>query len=397
MVQSLAYLGALLAALPLARAGFNASSTQNIAVYWGQNSANQATSQQRLSTYCANAEIDIIPIGFMNGISPVITNFANAGNNCTAFADNDNALNCPQIEQDIITCQQTYGKTILISLGGGSYTQGGFSSTDVATSAAQTVWNMFGPVNPNSNVDRPFGSAVVDGVDFDFESGVNNLATFATELRSLMDASASSANRKFYLSAAPQCVYPDYADNPALNGSVFFDFIMIQYYNNGCGVSSYVPGATTQWNYNFDVWDNWAHTVSKNPNVRILLGIAANTGAASGYVSGTQLSAVISFTKQYSSFAGIMMWDMSQLYENSGFLDQVVSDLAASGSSPPATTSTGASKTTTSSGSSTSPTGGSGGSVPQWGQCGGEGYTGPTQCQSPYKCVVSSQWWSSCQ
>lgn len=42
--------------------------------------------------------LQIIPIGFMNGISPVITNFANAGNNCTAFADNNNALNCPQIE-----------------------------------------------------------------------------------------------------------------------------------------------------------------------------------------------------------------------------------------------------------------------------------------------------------
>ncbi|PON21914.1 glycosylhydrolase family 18-1 [Trichoderma gamsii] len=397
MVQSSVYLGALLAALPSAYAGFNASSTQNIAVYWGQNSANQADSQQRLSTYCANAEIDIIPIGFLNGISPVITNFANAGNNCTAFADNKNALNCPQIEQDIITCQQTYGKTILISLGGGSYTQGGFSSTDVATSAAQTVWNMFGPVNPNSNVDRPFGSAVVDGVDFDFESGVNNLEPFAAELRSLMDASASSANRKFYLSAAPQCVYPDYADNPALNGSVFFDFIMIQYYNNGCGVSSYVPGASTQWNYNFDVWDNWAHTVSKNPNVRILLGIAANTGAASGYVSGTQLSAVISFTKQYSSFAGIMMWDMSQLYENSGFLDQVVSDLGASGSTPPPTSSSGGSKPTSTSGSTGPTGGGGGGSVPQWGQCGGQGYTGPTQCQSPYTCVASSTWWSSCQ
>lgn len=36
MVQSLVYLGALLAALPSARAGFNVSSTQNIAVYWGE-------------------------------------------------------------------------------------------------------------------------------------------------------------------------------------------------------------------------------------------------------------------------------------------------------------------------------------------------------------------------
>jgi chitinase len=54
MVQSSIYLGALLAALPSVRAGFNASSTQNIAVYWGQNSANQANSQLRLSTYCAS-------------------------------------------------------------------------------------------------------------------------------------------------------------------------------------------------------------------------------------------------------------------------------------------------------------------------------------------------------
>lgn len=36
MVQSRAYLGALLTALPSVRAGFNASSTQNIAVYWGE-------------------------------------------------------------------------------------------------------------------------------------------------------------------------------------------------------------------------------------------------------------------------------------------------------------------------------------------------------------------------
>ncbi len=34
----------------------------------------------------------------MNGISPPVTNFANAGDNCTKFSDNANVLNCPQIE-----------------------------------------------------------------------------------------------------------------------------------------------------------------------------------------------------------------------------------------------------------------------------------------------------------
>lgn len=34
----------------------------------------------------------------MNGITPAITNFANAGNSCTPFPDNNNVLQCPEIE-----------------------------------------------------------------------------------------------------------------------------------------------------------------------------------------------------------------------------------------------------------------------------------------------------------
>ena len=35
-------------------AGFNPVVSDNIAVYWGQNSAGGANTQQRLSTYCAS-------------------------------------------------------------------------------------------------------------------------------------------------------------------------------------------------------------------------------------------------------------------------------------------------------------------------------------------------------
>jgi chitinase len=44
----------LASVVPHAWAGFNPSASNNIAVYWGQNSANQANSQQRLATYCAS-------------------------------------------------------------------------------------------------------------------------------------------------------------------------------------------------------------------------------------------------------------------------------------------------------------------------------------------------------
>ncbi|TFK20423.1 endoglucanase II [Coprinopsis marcescibilis] len=36
------------------------------------------------------------------------------------------------------------------------------------------------------------------------------------------------------------------------------------------------------------------------------------------------------------------------------------------------------------------------GTVPQWGQCGGSGYSGPSECISPYKCTKTNEWYSQC-
>ncbi|KAK4139250.1 glycoside hydrolase [Dichotomopilus funicola] len=42
-------------------------------------------------------------------------------------------------------------------------------------------------------------------------------------------------------------------------------------------------------------------------------------------------------------------------------------------------------------------TGGSGsGTAAHFAQCGGQGYTGPTTCESPYKCTFSNDWYSQC-
>ncbi|OTB17575.1 glycoside hydrolase family 18 protein [Daldinia sp. EC12] len=324
MVSSTLTLASLASILPSALAGFDGSSQSNVAVYWGQNSYGQAGSQQRLAEYCSNSEINIIPIAFMNGIKTPITNFANAGDNCTAY-EGTQLLKCPQLEEDIKTCQ-SQGKTILISIGGATYTEGGFSDSASAESAAQSVWDLFG--SDTSKPNRPFLSAVVDGFDFDFESTTQNFAPFASKLRSLMDADGS---KKYYLSAAPQCPYPDAAMNDMLNGVISFDFIMIQFYNNYCGVSSFVPGSTTQNNFNFQTWDDWAKNTSKNKNVKVLLGVPANTGAGGGYQPADALAPVIQYSKQFSSFGGAMMWDMSQLFQNSGFLDSVYSSLTGSG------------------------------------------------------------------
>ncbi|XWW98904.1 hypothetical protein V2A60_006908 [Cordyceps javanica] len=397
--RSVASVASMLAVLPAAMAGFGPGAGDNIAVYWGQNSYNQGSgpyAQQRLAYYCENTDIDIIPVAFMNGITPPITNFANAGDNCTAFPDNKNVLDCPQIEEDIKLCQSKYGKTIILSLGGATYSQGGWSSTSAAANAAQSVWDMFGPVQSGKTVDRPFRTAVVDGFDFDFESSASNLPAFGAKLRSLMDG---AGGKKFYLTAAPQCVFPDAAVGAALD-AVAFDFVMIQFYNNWCGVSNFQPGSSTQNAFNFDVWDKWAKG-SKNPNVKLLLGIPAAAGAGGGYTNGAKLKAAINYSQQFSNFGGVMMWDMSQLYSNNGFLKEVVADMAGgpspTTSAPPTTTPP---TTTTPPGTSTPPsttTPPPNGGLDQYDQCGGQGWTGPTVCKAPYKCVKQSEWWSSCR
>ena len=54
--------------------------------------------------------------------------------------------------------------------------------------------------------------------------------------------------------------------------------------------------------------------------------------------------------------------------------------------------------TTTSSSTTTSPTvSPTPGTVNQWNQCGGEGWTGGTVCVAPYVCTYYSVWYSQCE
>lgn len=63
-------------------------------------------------------------------------------------------------------------------------------------------------------------------------------------------------------------------------------------------------------------------------------------------------------------------------------------------SSPPATTSAPGGSTPTPTAQPTPPGGGA--TVAQWGQCGGQGWTGATVCASPYTCKASNAYYSQC-
>lgn len=224
--------------------------------------------------------------------------------------------------EDIKACQAK-GKSILLSIGGATYEDGGYGSPDEAKGAAQEIWAHFGPVAAGATVDRPFDNAVVDGFDLDFEHPVNNIGAFAGELRRLMDEAGAG---KYLLSGAPQCPKPDKNIGGALDGGVAFDFIMVQHYNNYCSVDKFQEGAQTD--FNFAQWDDWAKHGSANPNVKVLLGLAASKSAAgSGYAEGPQLAGAIKAAQQFTNFGGVMLWDMSQLYGNQGFLESIVTSL----------------------------------------------------------------------
>ncbi|KAI6346959.1 hypothetical protein MCOR25_010941 [Pyricularia grisea] len=339
-----------LAALGSVDARLNLASQDNVATYWGQ-----APTQQGLASYCKSDQIDMIPLAFLNYINTPNIHFTNVENRCSKFAGTG-VFNCPEIESDIKTCQ-SLNKTITLSIGGATYSEGGFATSDLASAAADKVWAMFGPQGDNSaSVYRPFGSASVDGFDLDFETTqTSNLVPFARRLRKLIDdANANSKNsKKFLLTAAPQCVYPDLPMDSVLSSDVAFDLVMVQFYNNQCGADSFVAGSSTQSSFNFATWDNWAK--SNNRNTKVFVGVpGTSTAAGTGYVNATDLKGIIDYSKKYSTFAGVMIWDVAQVWSNTGFLDTVSKSLdRGAKKDPPATTTAGSASSEPTSGSAT--------------------------------------------
>jgi hypothetical protein len=242
--------------------------------------------------------------------------------------------------KDIKKCQDK-GKTILLSIGGATYSEGGFKSDADAKDGAQLMWETFGPKKEGSKALRPFGDVSLDGFDFDFEANVEHMAPFANALRDLMN---KETDRRYFLTAAPQCPYPDQADKEILNGPVDIDAVWVQFYNNFCGVNNFDSNEKNS-KFNFEEWDNWAKTVSKNKDVKVLVGVPADTTAAStGYVSVEKVAAVVEYSKKFESFGGVMMWDASQAYANEGFIDGVRKALG-EGDSGSSSSSTSASTT----------------------------------------------------
>lgn len=373
-------------------------------VYWGQNGGGTIENND-LSTYCTDTSgIDILVLAFLyeygsTGDIPGGT----IGQSCF-ITDTGEGQNCDDLASEITTCQDA-GVKIILSLGGseGSYS---LTSDSQAQTIAQNLWASYGP-SGNASAQRPLGDVVVDGFDFDIEvnDGSEYYPAMITELRSLFETDTS---KDYYITGAPQCPLPE-PNMGVIIGNATFDYLWVQFYNNddyeedpcSLGLGDNAP-------FNYDNWTAFLETTPSS-DAKLFIGVPAAPLAANGAPSGeeyyatpSQLATLVSEYKSNSYFGGIMMWSAgfsdSNVNDNCTYAQEAYNILLTGEpcSSGPATMSLSTIAPTSTS-TSTAPASTATGTVEEWGQCGGEGYTGSTVCASPYTCVEQSVWWSSCQ
>ncbi|KAJ6344059.1 hypothetical protein OIU76_005733 [Salix suchowensis] len=181
----------------------------------------------------------------------------------------------------------------MLSIGGGS---GGYTLTspDEARGVAEYLWNNFLGGHSNS---RPLGDAVLDGIDFDIEGGERHYVLLASRLSEL-----SRGGSKVYLTAAPQCPFPDNWLDRALHTGLF-DYVWIQFYNNPqCEYNTNNPRSFK------DSWNTWTSSI---PARMFFVGLPASRAAAgNGFVTTDVLiSQVLPFVKGSPKYGGVMLWN----------------------------------------------------------------------------------------
>ncbi|KAJ8747033.1 hypothetical protein K2173_003355 [Erythroxylum novogranatense] len=254
------------------------SSAGDIAVYWGQNG-----NEGSLADACSSGNYAIVNLAFLvtfgNGQTPVL----NLAGHCEPSGGG-----CSSLSNEIKACQGQ-GIKVLLSLGGasGSYT---LTSADDARQVAQYLWDNYLGGQSGS---RPLGDAVLDGIDFDIEGGTTE---HWDELAKAL--SGFGGQKKVYLSAAPQCPFPDTWLNKAI-GTGLFDSVWVQFYNNPCGFSGNGDEFKNSWN-------QWT-TIQAG---KVYVGLPASANAAgSGYVPPDVVnSQILPFVKSSPKYGGVMLW-----------------------------------------------------------------------------------------
>ncbi|CAI0449795.1 unnamed protein product [Linum tenue] len=260
------------------------SAAGGVAIYWGQN-GNEGT----LSETCATGKYAYVNIAFLNNFGNGQIPELNLAGHCNPASNG-----CQGVSTGIRDCQAR-GIKVMLSLGGGIGNYSLASRAD-AKGVAEYLWNNFLGGKSSS---RPLGDAVFDGIDFDIEAST----LYWEDLARYLSAYCKRGRRKVYLTAAPQCPFPDRNLGNALNTGLF-DYVWIQFYNNPpCQYSS----GSGDINSLVSSWNRWTTSIKAG---KIFLGLpAALQAAGSGYVPPDVLtSQILPLIKKSPKYGGVMLW-----------------------------------------------------------------------------------------
>ncbi|RUS14317.1 glycoside hydrolase family 18 protein [Endogone sp. FLAS-F59071] len=294
-----------------------ALASPRLVLYWGQNPGPSLgyPNEGHLASYCKGSTVDTIVISFVNGWRPKsggkyefamnIADHISDGYTCKGSTLANGLPKCPGLEDDIKTCQRG-GKKVQVALGGAipASIGYGFSGDSDAKAFAKVIYNVFlgGKATPSL---RPFGSAVLDGIDLDIETGDSTgYRAFTLALKKL--------SPKTTIAGAPQCLIPDHwLQDTMLHGHI--DEVYMQFYNNPeCAA---YPGN----NYNYNDWAHLIRTQFANRKAKLFVGMPASPGdAGSGYANLKQLQHIIDVTRKGNTdvFGGIALWEASTAFLN---------------------------------------------------------------------------------
>nr|CAL36995.1 chitinase 2 [Hydractinia echinata] len=294
----------------------SASNRHKIVAYWGQNAVYNSLKPRQywekdLVDFCRDYNYDIIVLSFLNVFFDRKNKDRMPGFNFAFHCETPVApeypkmFRCPKIEAGIKECQKN-GKQVLMSLGG-AVGRVGFSGVDEAKLFAYRVYHLL-LEGTDLQAIRPFGSAIMDGIDLDIENGYYSYYTdFVKELRRLEKA----GSQKILIGAAPQCPFPDRLLGPSAGrvlGDVpkLVDEIYIQFYNNWChtGNERVFYGHVKK----------WVDYSKKTDGPMIFVGVPGNKKASGNplhYRTPSELAKIYQNLKDEPRFGGIMFWDAS--------------------------------------------------------------------------------------
>ena len=236
---------------------------------------------------------------------------------------------CHPLPEDIRTCQEKYGKKVILALGGESGYQ--LSGTSEGQAFADYLWGAFGPKSANSGQFRPFESSEVDGFDFDIEvpssgkcvnsissswpanNGIDNQAGYVAminRLRSHFDKEL----KQYLITGAPQCIVQDKNMGQMIKQTKF-DILLVQFYNTPeCSARRFVDSGDGM------TYKDWTDFIAGTPsaNAKIYIGLSAHKNAANKahYLHAGEVEKLVEAHAGYSNLGGIMLWEATRAEAN---------------------------------------------------------------------------------